>query len=183
MPKKELMKYIWMLLAGLIFTIGVMGFLSPKNFLIEKSVIVNKGRLEVFNKVRLLKTHKEWNPWAKKDPSIVYNFKGVDGKEGFISHWLGNNKVGEGEQEIKKIVEGERIDYEIRFKSPFETTHYSSLTTTETGDSNTKLTWTMKGQMQFPFNIIFKIFKMQEKLEYDLGEGTNVLKEILEKEL
>lgn len=176
------MKYIWMLLGLLIFSIGVLGIMSPKSFEIEKSVIVNKGRFEVFDKIRLLKSHKDWNPWAKKDPGIVYDYKGVDGTEGFISHWVGNNQVGEGEQEIKKIVEGERIDYELRFKSPFETTNYSSLITTEEGDNKTKLTWTMRGQMNFPFNVMFKVFKMQNKLEYDFEEGTNVLKAIIEKE-
>jgi uncharacterized protein YndB with AHSA1/START domain len=176
-------KYAWMLLGLFILTVGVLGIISPKKFIVERSIIVNKGRFEVFDKIRSLKTHKEWNPWAKKDPSIVYDFKGVDGTEGFISHWVGNNQVGEGEQEIKQIVEGERIDYEIRFKSPFETTSYSTLTTTEEGDSKTKLTWSMRGQMNFPFNVIFKILKMQEKLEYDFEEGTNVLKAILEKDV
>lgn len=175
------MKYVWMLLGLLIFAIGVLGIISPKSFVVERSVVVNKGRFEVFDKIRLLKTHKEWSPWAKKDPSIIYDFKGVDGTVGFISHWVGNNHVGEGEQEIKKIVEGERIDYELRFKSPIEAIHYSSLITTEEGASQTKLTWSMSGQMNFPFNVIFKIFKMQEKLEYDFEEGTNVLKAILEK--
>ena len=47
---------------------------------------------------------------------------GTDGTPGFVSAWNStSNEVGEGEQEIKKITEGERVDTELRFKRPFET--------------------------------------------------------------
>lgn len=178
-----MMKYVAIVCGLIVVAIGIMGFISPREFIIERSVVIERARFDVFDNVKFLKSHKEWNPWTKRDPSIAYDFKGVDGTVGFISHWVGNNKVGEGEQEIKKIVEGERIEYEIRFKSPMETTNYSSITTTEEGDNKTKLTWSMKGKMGFPGNIMFKVFNMQEKLEYDFEEGTNILKAILEKDV
>ena len=176
------MKYIWILIGFLIAIFGFAGVVLPDRFIVEHSVIVNQTRFVVFNKIRLLKSHKEWNPLLKKDLSIVYDYKGTDGTEGFITHWSGNNQVGEGEQQIMKIIEGERIDYEIRLKSPRKTTLYSSLATTEEGDLKTKVTWTMEGHLSFPYNVIFKIFKKQEKLKFDFEEGTNVLKAILEKE-
>ena len=176
------MKYFWVLFGILITVFGIFGIVLPKNFTIENSVTVNETRFVVFNKIRLLKSHKDWNPWTKKDPSIIYEYKGIDGAEGFITHWEGNNEVGEGEQQIKKIIEGERIDYDIRLKSPRKTIYSSSLTTTEDGDLKTKLTWRMNVNVNFPYNVIFKILKKQEKLEYDFQEGTNVLKAIIEKD-
>ena len=176
------MKNIGILFGIMIAVFGVSGIVLPTNFIVENTVTVNESRFVVFNKIRLLKSHKDWNPWIKKDPSIIYHYKGVDGAEGFISHWVGNNEVGEGEQKIKKILEGERIDYDIRLKSPRETINHSSLITTEEGDLKTKLTWKMNVRVNFPYNVIFKILKKQEKLEYDLQEGTNVLKAIIEKD-
>ena len=167
----------------LIISIGILALTSPRNFVIEKSVVIEKPRFDVYDKIRLLKSHEAWNPWAKADPSIKYDWKGTDGTVGFITHWVGNNKVGEGEQEIINMIEGERIDYEMRFKSPVESTNTSSLITTENGDTKTKVTWVMKGEMNFPGNIMFKVFKMQNKLEDDFEEGLNILKAIMEKEV
>lgn len=167
----------------LIAVICVLGFIAPRQFAIQKTVTIEKPRFVVFEKIRMLKNHEAWNPWAKADPSIKYDWKGTDGTVGFITHWVGNNKVGEGEEEIKKIVEGERIDYEIRFKAPFKAVHTSYMTTVEDGDLKTKLTWAMSGRMSFPANIMFMIFEMQPKLEDDFEEGLNVLKAILEKDV
>jgi hypothetical protein len=167
----------------LIIVIAVLGLIAPTQFVIEKSVSIEKPRFVVFDKIRFSKSHEAWNPWSKKDPLIKYDWKGNDGTVGFITHWVGNNKVGEGEQEIKKIVEGERIDYEIRLKKPMKRTYTSSLITTEDGDTKTKLTWVMKGRVSFPGNIMFMVFKMQNKLGDDFEEGLNVLKAIMEKEV
>ncbi len=43
------------------------------------------------------------------------NIKGVDGTVGAVSAWSGNREVGVGEEEIKKISQNERIDFELRF--------------------------------------------------------------------
>jgi len=177
------MKKVLIIVGLLVVVVAILGFISPRTFVIEKSVTIEKPRFLIFDKIRFLKSHEAWNPWAKADPSIKYDWKGQDGAVGFTTHWKGNNKVGEGEQEIKAIVEGERIDYEIRFKAPFETINHSYLTTIEDGDLKTKVTWGMRGTMTFPGNVMFKIFKMQNKLEDDFEEGLNILKAILEKEV
>ena len=63
---------------------------------------------------RLVKDHDAWSPWMRKDPSIVKQYRGTDGTVGFVQSWSGNKEVGVGEQEIKNISEGSRIDYELR---------------------------------------------------------------------
>ena len=55
------------------------------------------------------------------DPQAKKTFTGIDGTVGFIMAWDSKNKeAGKGEQEIKKIAEGQRVDFEIRFEKPFE---------------------------------------------------------------
>src|SRR3546814_1199842 len=43
-----------------------------------------------------------------------------DGTVGFVYAWDGNKKAGKGEQEIRGITEGRKIDLELRFIKPFE---------------------------------------------------------------
>lgn len=179
----DFMKKVLILVGLLIVVVSILGVIAPRNFTVEKSVTIEKPRFYIFDKIRFLKSHEAWNPWAKADPSIKYEWRGHDGAVGFVAHWKGNNKVGEGEQEIKAILEGERIDYEIRFKAPFEVTNQSYLTTVEDGGTKTKVTWGIRGVMSFPGNVMFMIFKMQNKLEDDFEEGLNVLKAIIEKDV
>jgi hypothetical protein len=62
--------------------------------------------------------------------------------------------VGVGEQEIKKIKEGENIEVEIRFKKPFEATNYALTSLSSTADGQTKLTNLFYGTSKFPMNIM-----------------------------
>jgi hypothetical protein len=55
------------------------------------------------------------------DPNMETQMIGNDGEVGFILSWDSKDKqVGAGAQQIKQIVENERIDYEIRFLRPFK---------------------------------------------------------------
>ena len=55
---------------------------------------------------------------ARTRSHMKKEFKGTDGKAGAVSYWNGNKEVGEGEQEIKRIVENEVIETELRFLNP-----------------------------------------------------------------
>ena len=51
------------------------------------------------------------------DPDMKKTYRGTDGTVGFVSAWDSEkDDVGKGEQEIIKITDGERIDYELRFQ-------------------------------------------------------------------
>ncbi|MBB1268218.1 hypothetical protein [Shewanella sp. SR44-3] len=57
-------------------------------------------------------------------------YRGVDGEVGFVSAWASENPdVGVGEQEIIKITPNERVDFELRFLSPFEAVEPAYMTT------------------------------------------------------
>lgn len=69
--------------------------------------------------MKLLKNQDNFRVWFSKDPAIKKTFSGTDGTVGAVAGWDSKNQnVGVGEQEIKKIVKGERIDSELRFKVP-----------------------------------------------------------------
>ncbi|MBC8054916.1 MAG: SRPBCC family protein [Sphingobacteriaceae bacterium] len=150
-----------------------------KEYNIERNIIINKPRQEVFDYVRLLKNQENYSKWVMADPDMKKEYIGTDGTPGFIYSWNGNNKAGEGEQEIITIVEGERLDLEIRFKRPFEGKAFTPLSTESLTDGKTKLGWGMYGKSNYPMNLMTQL--MKGVLAKDIDISLNKLKAILEK--
>ena len=107
-------------------------------------------------------------------------YVGKDATVGFIASWDGNDKVGQGEQEIKEMIEGERVDFELRFKEPMEMTNNSYMTTKADGDGKTKVVWGFAGKMNYPMNIMIPFMGMDKMLGDQLQAGLDDLKKIME---
>jgi hypothetical protein len=172
---------------GLLIVLGIgaiaaLVMLSPTGFAVEREVTINKPKAEVFAYAKMLKNQNDWGPWFKKDPAMKQEFVGTDGNVGFISKWdSAKDDVGAGEQEIKKIVEGERIDTELRFLKPFESKADAYLTTESIDPNQTKVKWGFTGDMPRPLNLMLLVMDMDKEVGKDFNEGLNSLKTILEK--
>ena len=167
----------------LIGVVVVLAFIAPTDFQVEREITINKPKSEVFAYAKMLKNQNDWGPWFKKEPTMKQEFRGTDGTVGFTSHWNGTTaEVGEGEQEIKRIVEGERIETELRFIRPFESRADAYLTTEAAGDAQTKVKWGFSSSMPRPMNIVLLVMDMDKEVGKDFGEGLASMKEILEKQ-
>ncbi len=94
-----------------------------------------------------------------------------NGTVGFISSWDSEQKnVGKGEQEIKNIKEGERIDYEIRFIKPFESTAPAYMIT-EGASNQTKVKWGFQSRMPYPMNLMMVFMDIPGMIGEDLQTG------------
>jgi len=176
------MKKVWITLAVLVVIIGGLGLVAPTSMHIEREVTINKPKAQVFSYLKSLKNMSVWSPWAKMDPNMKVEYRGVDGAVGSVSAWSGNSKVGQGEQEVKNILDGERIDFELRFEKPMKDTSTAYLITEAVNDTQTKVKWGMSGKSPFPRNIICFVMNMQKKLTASFDEGLTNLKGILEKQ-
>ena len=162
--------------------IAVLGAIAPTDLHVEREVLIYKPKEVVFEDLKYLKSHDRWSPWFKRDPNVIKEYKGEDGTVGFVSSWSGNDQIGVGEEEITKIAEGERIDYELRFKKPMEDTSTAYLVTEALADAQTKVKWGMKGKTPFPGNVICMVMNMKQTLAKDFDEGLAMLKAELEKQ-
>ncbi len=106
-----------------------MAFVVKTDFEMERSVVIDRPNEVVFDYVKFLRNQYNYSVWGAIDPDMNQAFRGTDGTVGFVSAWEGNDDVGKGEQEIIGIIEGERIDYELRFFVPFESTSYAFMST------------------------------------------------------
>jgi hypothetical protein len=176
-----MLKKILIALAALVGVIVVVGLLLPKDFVVEREIVIRRPKSAVFAQVKSLKSQNSWSPWGKLDPHMKLEYKGTDGTVGSISSWAGNKDVGIGEQEITNIVEGERVDAELRFKEPMQNTGYVYFVTEALSENETKVKWGMKGTSPFPINLLCLAMNMKGMIGKDFEKGLGSLKELLEK--
>jgi hypothetical protein len=156
-------------------------FLS-EDYFIERDIVVNRPKQEVFDYVKYLKNAGAYNKWVMTDPHLRKTFSGTDGTPGFVYGWDSDNKnVGKGEQEIKSIREGQRIDYELRFVKPFVGVSYAHIVTEPTADNKTNVKWVFNGKRNYPMRIFHLLFNLKKVLGNDLQTSLGNLKTVLEK--
>jgi hypothetical protein len=177
----KMLKKILLGIVGIIALLLIAALFVDKDFSAQRNIVINKPKAEVFAYLKSLKNQDNWSVWGKRDPNMKKEFVGTDGTVGCISKWSGNDEVGVGEQEIKAITEGEKIDFELRFKKPFESTSKAYLTTEAIDSTNTKVTWGFSGSMPYPMNLMKVFMNMEEAIGNDFDEGLNNLKMILDK--
>ncbi len=86
--------------------------------------------------------------------------------------------AGKGEQEIKNITEGERVDIEVRFEKPFEGIATTPIVTEAVSENQTKVKWGMNGKNKYPMN--FMNLFIDNMLGKDLESSLATLKNNLE---
>lgn len=168
------------ILLGILGLLVFLGLIAPKTYHVFRTIEINSPKAKVFPYLKFLDKQSEWSPWAKKDPNMERKLTGTDGEVGAISYWNGNKEVGEGEQEITKIIEGERVEGQLRFFKPWksESDCYMNVATTTRGKS--KVTWGFSGQNKFPFSIMMLFMSMDKMVGKDFEEGLQSLKSQLE---
>lgn len=179
---KKILIALVVLVVIMVGAVAIASFAMPTDFKVEREVTINKPKADIYNYVKMLRNQNEWGPWYRKEPTMKQEFRGTDGTVGFVSYWKGEKEeTGEGEQEIKKMVENERIETELRFKQPFESKGQAYLAMESAGDS-TKVKWTFAGAMPRPMNVMLLMIDMDKELGKDLDEGLKSLKVIMEKQ-
>jgi len=174
------MKKALYIVLGIIAAFILAASLMPKEYAVEREIIVNKPKTEVFAYLKSLKNQDNWSVWMEKDPDVKKTFRGTDETVGFMSRWEGNEEVGTGEQEIKKITDGERIDTELRFIKPFESTNDAYMITETVGPEQTRVKWGFTGSMPIPMNVFMPFMGMEDSVGKDFSDGLKKLKKILE---
>lgn len=178
----KILKKVLIALAVIIAIPLVIALFVKKEYAVEREININKPNTEVFEYIKYLKNQDNYSKWATMDPNMKKDSRGTDGQVGFVSTWDSEiEDVGKGEQEIVKITEGKRIDFELRFIKPFEATEPAYMTTEAVSEQETKVKWGFSGKMPYPMNIMMLFMNMEEMIGADLEEGLKNLKVVLEK--
>lgn len=171
---------ILLILAGFITLLLIIALFMKKEHFVKCEIIINAPRQKVFDFLKHLKNQEQFNKWATAGKeNRKEEFKGTDGTVGYIYSWSGDKSAGQGEKEIKNIVEGKRIETEIRFVKPMAAIASIVMETESLSDSQTKVTWSNSGILKYPLNIMIPI--AEKNFSKDMKSSLSILKEILEK--
>jgi uncharacterized protein YndB with AHSA1/START domain len=143
---------ILLVLAGIIALLLIVALFMKKEHYVNREIIINAPRQKVFDFLKLLKNQDQFNKWATAGKeNRKEEFKGTDGTVGFIYSWSGDKSAGEGEKEILNIVEGKRIETEIRFVKPMRMSASVIMETASLSDNQTKVNLINAGILKLSF--------------------------------
>ncbi len=176
----KILKIILIVIVLIIAIPLILALFTKKDYAVERTVVIDKPKQEVFDFVKLLRNQELYSKWAEMDPNQITTYTGLDGTPGFIAAWEGSKDVGQGEQEIIRVVDGERIDTELRFIKPFKSQSDAYMVTESLGEEQTLVRWGFSGRMSWPMNLFLLFMDMNEAIGADYDYGLQNLKSILE---
>jgi hypothetical protein len=150
-----------------------------KKHYVNREIIINAPWQKVFDFLKLLKNQEQFNKWARAGKDRKEETKGTDGTVGFIYSWSGDKSAGKGEKEIMNIVEGKRIETEIRFEKPMRISARVIMETESVSDNQTKVSLSNAGTLKYPLNILISM--AEKNFAKDMDSSLSTLKNILEK--
>ncbi len=168
------LKVLLVLLLGLL----LIAFLLPKQYEVQRSVVINTPPSAVFEQVADFNNYLKWNVWSKMDGNAKNIITGIPKTVGSAWQWEGK-EIGQGGLTIKKIVPNEMIEYELMFVKPMQTTAKEVWTFEAINEGKTKVTWTDTGDLSFPVNRFMGLF-IDKMLGGQFAEGLQNLKILCE---
>lgn len=170
---------ILLVVTGIVALLLLIALFMKKEHYVKREIIIHAPRQKVFDYIKLLKNQDEFNKHAMAAYDRKKEFKGTDGTVGYIYAWSGDKNAGEGEKEIKNIIEGRGIETEIRFVKPMRATASIIMDTESLSDNQTKVIWSNAGTLKYPINIMIPM--MEKHVSKDVDISLLTLKNILEK--
>lgn len=161
---------------GAIVVIG--GLLLPKEYAVERSIVIKAPDSVVYNNVADFEEFYKWNPWSKMDPKAKVNYNGTPATVGHSYEWNGEES-GNGTMTITNLEANKMVDIDLHFIKPMESKADTKFTLTPETDG-TKITWHMTGVCD---GIISKWFgvMMDGMIGKDFESGLANLKNKVEK--
>ena len=171
---------ILLVVAGIIALLLIIALFMKREHYVNREIIINAPRQKVFDFLKLLKNQDQFNKWATADKkNRKEEFKGTDGTVGYIYSWSGDRSAGKGEKEIMNIIEGKRIETEIRFVKPMRISASVIFETESLSENQTKVNLINTGTLKYPLNIMIPM--AEKNFLKDMDASLSTLKDILEK--
>jgi hypothetical protein len=175
---KKFLKIFGISLAALIVLIFGIGIFLPKQYHVERSIVIAKPDTLVYNYLAEFNNFNNWSPWNDMEPDIEYKIEGKSGTVGCRYSWEGE-KMGEGYLEIIELNPYKVIEQKLVFKKPMENEALTSFVLSRE-PNGTKVTWDIDGENKSIPSRWFCLM-MKNMIGKDYEKGLIKLKQQIEK--
>ena len=172
-------KKILLVLVAIVAAFALFVATRPANYRVSRSISVAAPPSAVYAQVADFHRWDAWSPWAKLDPAMKTTFSGPVAAPGSSYHWVGNDKVGEGQMTIVEAKPAERVGIRLEFIKPFAGTSSTEFVFAPSGGA-TRTTWTMEGSHNFVGKAFAVFNDMDKMIGADFEKGLSQLKAVAE---
>lgn len=177
---KKFIKRTLLVLLALIAIALIVPALMPRTFLVEREIVIDRPREEVFDYLSRLSHQPEFSSWARMDKEMTTRLSGKDGEVGNVYSWDSSERnVGAGELEVKALTKPSRIDLEIRISRPFESKDPTHILLEAVEGSRTRIKQVYTGKINYPMNVLCSM--VCNTVGTGMEETLANLKQVLEK--
>tara|TARA_Y100000034_G_C6886591_1_gene407150 strand:+ start:1499 stop:2032 length:534 start_codon:yes stop_codon:yes gene_type:complete len=170
---RKLLIFIGILIALLV----AISFVLPKEYSVERSVVIEAAPSDVYPYIVDLKEWQKWGVWFKRDPNMKLDYFGPDRAIGMRSVWRSETE-GNGEMEITQLEHNSKVVYRLYFPDfDMGSTGVVSISQSPEGS---RVVWKDEGVVDNnPINRYFVLF-MDSMIGPDFELGLENLKTVVE---
>lgn len=170
------LKIVGFSLLGLIGLILILGFISPKEIVTERSRTIKAPKMMVYETINDLETWENWSTWKEMDPEMKVTMGEKTVGKGASYSWTGPI-LGNGKMKISDSQEGKQVDTALEFDGFGNADASFKLEEVEGG---TLVKWDFYQKMAVPFNLMEYVFNIKENLDKDFDRGLALLDQYLQ---
>lgn len=161
----------------LVVVLVVAGFMLPKHYKVERSIVIDAPPEDIYDNVVDLKAWSQWGVWFKRDPEMKISFAGPDRAIGMRTTWLSETE-GDGEMEITQLQHNRKVVYSLYFPD-FDMGSTGEFLL-EPVPEGTRVTWSDQGEVGMnPMDRYF-VLMMDRFIGPDFEMGLQNLKTVVE---
>lgn len=172
----KVLKNIVFILIGLIAVFLVVALFMPKEYNLDREIVIAKSADIVYSQVVDHQVRIKWSPWAAMDPNAKNTYEGTAGEVGSKWSWDGDPaKVGSGSAEIVNLVPGKLIEQKLVFLTPRAGVANESVSFEEV-EGGTKTVWHFEKKLTYPVKRYVGAFLLDGMLGPVFEKGLESLK-------
>ncbi|MBL9137708.1 MAG: SRPBCC family protein [Verrucomicrobiales bacterium] len=173
---RKIMGNILVVLLGIIALFLLVGLFLPRNYRVERSVVINARPEAIYPDLADLRRWPEWTVWNQQmDPSAKFVFDSPETGVGAAYRWTGE-KMGSGSLKLTTANPTNGVVYDLDFEGGMIRAEGTIRFGAAAGGSGVEVTWINEGDLgKNPVNRYFGL-TMDSMLGEQMAKGLSNLK-------